>query len=639
MNTSPLVPATGNRKPRICVISFARLSRLVESVAHEYADQIEVVIENRRFADAVAYARMLVERGAVDAFIGAGANGAQLRRQLDYPVVLVKVTGFDIMRALVAAARLTDQIGVVTYEQVSDELKEMSRLLNVRLELRRYINEKDAREQVHELRDMGIKAVIGPSLVTETAEQCGLQGVFIYSEESARHALDDAIEAVRVAAVEQSRRKQLAALLGTLREGVVAIDRNDRIWLANPAIGELLQTTPPEMEGQGIDRFIPGMRAGDVLDAKAEPVLRKVFSIAGRRMVGSLVAMEESGVRSAAVLTLQDASSVERAGRDLRIHARGRSLRARHTLDDLIGNSLAMKGLKELAARFAAIDLTVLILGESGTGKELVAQGIHSASQRRNEPFVAINCAAMPETLLESELFGYEEGAFTGAMKGGKPGLLEVAHRGTVFLDEVGDMPAALQVRLLRVLQEREVLRVGGRESIPIDVRVIAATHRDLGERVRSGEFRQDLYYRLNGLCLRTPALRDRREDVPALIRVVLERRSAPTLGMNPGQGMVQRFLAATQHYAWPGNVRELENMVERLIAVAASGLEDSARTWHMLFPEFNANAANREESIPAENEQAVLQAAIDSVGGNMTLAARKLGISRTTLWRKLSRR
>jgi propionate catabolism operon transcriptional regulator len=224
--------------------------------------------------------------------------------------------------------------------------------------------------------------------------------------------------------------------------------------------------------------------------------------------------------------------------------------------------------VRTLAERYAATEGTVLITGESGTGKEMVAQGIHNASARRDRPFVAINCAAFPEALLESELFGYEEGAFTGSRRGGRAGLFEAAHTGTIFLDEVGDVPVTLQTRLLRVLQERQVLRLGSNDPTPVDVRVVAATNRDLKKEIARGAFREDLYYRLNILPIHVPPLRERRDDVgpiaEALLRDALGRHRAPDALPN-ALATVLPWLGA---YAWPGNVRELENVLERIAVV-----------------------------------------------------------------------
>jgi transcriptional regulator, propionate catabolism operon regulatory protein len=631
-------------RPRICVLAFPRLARLVEEAAAELDDQIELIVEHRRFSDAIAQAHALIARGEVDGFISAGANGAQLRRQLDYPVALVQVSGFDIMGALVQATKLSRstpaRIGLLTYETISAELDELSRLLKVELHLARYNDAANAREQIAAMREQGVDVFIGPSLVVEAAEQLGLASVFLYTPDAARRALDEALASARVRAVELARRRQLADIISQLHDGVLAIDTDQRIWLANHAMCEITGVPESAITQQRLPQLIPGLDASEVLSPSAPPILRRVFTIGRQRLIANLIPLDEGGVRRGAVLTAQAASTVERAGRDLQRHARSSAPRARHTLNDLVGDSHAMQALRALAARFATLHLTVLIHGESGTGKELVAQGLHNASARAKEAFVAINCAAMPENLLESELFGYEEGAFTGAAKGGKPGLLETAHRGTVFLDEIGDMPPALQVRLLRVLQEREVLRVGGREPIPIDVRIIAATHRDLPQRIREGSFRQDLYYRVNGLAINVPPLRARREDLPALIAHISARRSATQALPD---WLLTQFLTACTHYSWPGNVRELENMLERLLAVAPDlPPETGDELLTLLLPELaqprDAEVIASLQQAHDDIERAHLEAALQGAGGNLQTAAKSLGISRTTLWRKRSR-
>ncbi|MFA9441111.1 propionate catabolism operon regulatory protein PrpR [Uliginosibacterium sp. sgz301328] len=628
-------------RPRLCVVSFSRLSALIESVGDDYADQADIVVEHRRFGDAVAQARSLIERGDVDVFISAGANGALLRRQLEYPVALVNVTGYDIMRALSRAAGMGDHVGLVTYEPISPDLGDLGRLLRIRLDVRRYTSEHDVQAHVRALRDAGAQVVIGTSLVTETAEQHGLQSVFIYTPESARRAIEEAIELARVRAVERARREQLATLLGHVREGIVAVDAAQQVWLANPAACDLLGAPAQAVIGRSLGDVMPQVDVRDALGKDARPLLRRVFSVGARRVIGNIIPIDEQSAQPGALLTLQEAASVERADRDLRRHAHSTPLRAKHALDDLVGVSDAMGRLRALAERFASLDLTVLITGESGTGKELIAQGLHNASARRRGPFVAINCAAMPESLLEAELFGYEEGAFTGASRGGKPGLLEAAHRGSVFLDEIGDMPLALQTRLLRVLQEREVLRVGGREPIPIDVRIVAATHRDLSQRVQDGAFRQDLYYRLNGLRLVVPSLRERIEDLPALIDALVAKHAGRHGLQRPDAMLLGRFLERTRAYTWPGNVRELENMVERLMAAASepdANLRAGLLT--MLFPELEGTSIVQDEAplrrARRELDRREARVALAEAGGNATLAARRLGVGRTTLWRLL---
>jgi propionate catabolism operon transcriptional regulator len=270
----------------------------------------------------------------------------------------------------------------------------------------------------------------------------------------------------------------------------------------------------------------------------------------------------------------------------------------------------------------------------------LLAQGIHSASARRAQPFVAVNCAAFPDSLLESELFGYVEGAFTGSSRGGKVGLVEAAHTGTLFLDEIGEMPLPLQTRLLRVLQEKEVLRIGAIEPTPVDVRVIAATHRDLAAQVKEGVFRQDLFYRLNILVLRLPPLRLRTQDLPELVEHLLAKvaqRLGGAVTLNPD--WLTELLELGRHYTWPGNIRELENLIERLM-VLGTVQGDQAVVLEDIAPELRAVVA--EPAMPAlrdqqeRSEQEHLAKVLEECGGNRALAAQQLGISRSTLWRKL---
>jgi two-component system NtrC family response regulator len=298
-------------------------------------------------------------------------------------------------------------------------------------------------------------------------------------------------------------------------------------------------------------------------------------------------------------------------------------------LEGVITGSDAMLQVCRTVEKVAPTDATVLVLGESGTGKELLARSLHGMSSRRDKRFVAINCAAIPETLLESELFGYEKGAFTGAAKQ-TPGKIETAAGGTLFLDEVGDMPLPLQSKLLRFLQERVVERVGGRKEIPVDVRVICATHKDLHELIRSGGFRDDLYYRISELSITIPSLRDREGDALLLARVFLERISKQQ--GKKGYRFSKDAMAAIENYAWPGNVRELENRVKRAV-IMAEHQQIGARDLELggSSPEELATFNLRE--IRDRTDRQAIMRALNHVRGKVSLAADLLGISRPTMY------
>lgn len=313
---------------------------------------------------------------------------------------------------------------------------------------------------------------------------------------------------------------------------------------------------------------------------------------------------------------------------------------ARYRFEQILGEAPAMRATVRLAQRYATTDATVLITGESGTGKELLAQSLHNASPRQAAPFVAINCAAFPESLLESELFGYEDGAFTGSRKGGKPGLIELAHTGTLFLDEIGDMPLPLQTRLLRVLQEREVLRLGACEPTPVDIRIVAATHCDLRTRMAEKQFREDLYYRLNILHLAVPPLRERVQDILPLFSAMTAHHGLPALSAEQVQPLLPHLL----RHRWPGNVRELQNIAERAaIALPVLEGEDSGGLAR-LFPEFFEQGQTEQTLAPPDNLRSLGKAAeaaharqvVETCQGDLDEAARCLGVSRSTLWRRL---
>jgi propionate catabolism operon transcriptional regulator len=332
-----------------------------------------------------------------------------------------------------------------------------------------------------------------------------------------------------------------------------------------------------------------------------------------------------------------------------RSHPVADTLRAKHGLNDLRGNSPVMQSLRQSIVLFAKSPATVLIQGETGTGKELVAQAIHRESLNAhgymNKPFVAVNCGAIAESLLESELFGYEEGAFTGSRRGGHAGLFEAAHRGTLFLDEIGEMPLALQTRLLRVLEEREVVRVGGVRPIPVDVRIICATHCDLDARINEVRFRADLFYRLSVLRLRLPPLRERPEDIVPLAEWCLKNALA-ALGVRPHANLHAEVSACTallSRYRWSGNVRELRNLMQRIaLFLSAEPLQALTPNFVMqIAPELIENSRHGValpksiDSDPASTGESLTQT-LARFNGNREAAAKYLGISRTTLWRKL---
>jgi len=317
---------------------------------------------------------------------------------------------------------------------------------------------------------------------------------------------------------------------------------------------------------------------------------------------------------------------------------------SRYTIDNIVGNSPLVKKLKEEIYQAARSNSTVLITGETGTGKELVAHAIHNASTRSPFNFIKINCSAIPMDLLEAELFGYEEGAFTGAVKGGKKGKFEMAHMGSLFLDEINQMPLTLQPKLLRVLQEREIDRVGGNRSVPVDVRVISASNISLKKLVKERKFREDLFYRLNVIEIVMPPLRERKEDIPLLAAELIQRLNQQ-LGVDV-KGIKPSVLNALIRYDWPGNVRELQNVLERAMNIAW-GDELTEKHFEWFFENNGKKASNLADIIDETKslkgareltEKEIIMGTLEKYGGVKTITAQKLGISRTALYKKMKK-
>ncbi|MCK8514926.1 propionate catabolism operon regulatory protein PrpR [Methylonatrum kenyense] len=633
------------RIPRIVAISYKGLTRLINSVIPHYRGIASIRTVDKVFDEAVAAAEGLIAANEVDVIISAGANASYLRERLSAPVIRINVSAFDILRAMLKARNLSDKVALITYRETDAELQEVKQLINLDIEQRSYTTIEDARLQFRELKAEGYGVIVGSSFITDLSESEGLTGILAYSPQAVHQAVDAAIEVARTQHIEKTRRNWLDQVIRHLNEGVIAVDPDERVQCFNPASERILGVSADKMLNRRLSELLPSMGLRDTL-ASQEVDLHQIIRVGSRLLMASRVPLMEYGVNSGAVITFQDSTSIENADRNIRSQRRTRHYTAKYHLEEIIGESRSLGRVCELARQYAASESTVLLTGDSGTGKELFAQGIHNASPRAGGRFVAVNCAAFAESLLESELFGYEEGAFTGARKGGRTGLIEAAHGGTLFLDEIGDMPINLQTRLLRVLQEREVMRLGGTLAAPVDVRVIAATNVDLKERMISGEMREDLYYRLNILVLQIPPLRERGDDVLVLADYLL-RRHLTQMGCDRDPRQLLEMLEdKLRSYSWPGNVRELENLAERLAVffMHADGWsrEQYRRALYSVVPELVTEVVTDDpKSLKAERERIELnhiQRVVAECDGSLPEAAKRLGVSRTTLWRKLNR-
>ena len=445
----------------------------------------------------------------------------------------------------------------------------------------------------------------------------------------------------------------LESILETLEEGVVVVDRQGIITKMNKSYGEFLDVDPVAVVGKHVAHVIPNTRmhlvalSGKTEFAKFQQINNNMCVVTRIPIfkdgevigaVGNVLFKDVNDVRILAAKANKLQSELEFYKEEF-----SKVYSGKYTFENIIGNNEKMLWLKSIALKAAKSNSTVLILGESGTGKELFAHAIHNASHRQQGPFIKVNCAALPENLLESELFGYEEGAFTGARKGGKPGKFELANDGTIFLDEIAEIPIAMQVKLLRVLQERELERIGGTTTTKLNIRILAATNRDLEKMIEQGQFRRDLYYRLNVFSLTILPLRERLDDIPLLCDMLLKKIRIRM------EHWVEKIspaaLALLMKYNWPGNVRELENILERAINL----MDDEVVILPEHLPPIIKKATNTTtvkdtptaldlEVILNNAEQQALQRALDAAGGNKSKAAKMLGVHRSAFYQKMKK-
>jgi transcriptional regulator with PAS, ATPase and Fis domain len=444
----------------------------------------------------------------------------------------------------------------------------------------------------------------------------------------------------------------LKALLESPHESLILVDKEGMIRFISKAAADFYQVDPHEIQGTHILVLNPESRLPEVIK-KGKAEVGEVLRMKGKERVIARIPLRDAEgniVGAFAKLVFWNVGRVRDLVRQTEVLAEKLNYyekelqnlySSRYDLQMVVGESPAIQQAKQVAMQAAQSDLSLLITGETGTGKDLFAHVVHRFSSRSKQPIIKVNCGAIPKELFESELFGYQAGAFTGASKKGKPGKFELADGGTIFLDEVGELPLAMQVKLLRVIQEQEVERLGGSKPVKLNFRVIAATNRDLKDMLASSAFRQDLYYRLNIFHLHVPPLREIREDIP---RLAYHTLSSMRTGKRPVPARisldVMNWLSA---YDWPGNVRELKNVIERAAAVAGNGtimmehlppdlLESVGNAASPLHPPKSL----RQEMASAEKQ--AIEQALKYTGGNRTEAAKLLGIHRTGLQKKLKR-
>ena len=601
------------------------------------AGELGVVLE--AYEGAMEGSRDVIDRltgSEIDVFVSRGGTAACIAAAYDIPVIGLEAGLNDVIAAFEEARRYGKYIAVTSFNVNIVGVGLLAKAMDIMVTEIVFRSTSDIEQRVADLADEGVNCIVGGGQSVLMAHKYGLPAVFLRtSRETIRAALQRAVDVARLRREEKRKNYRLRAILDGIYDGVVAVDGEGRVEIFNKAAERMTGLDAARLIGRPAEEVIPNTRLNATLRS-GQADIGAFQEIGSMKIVTNRVPVRDENDIMGAVATFQDVTRIIRAEHQIRREMTKTQFKAKYRLEAIVGQSADLVHTKQMARSFANSDYAVLIYGASGTGKEMFAQGVHNASKRVLKPFVGINCAALPPTLLESELFGYDEGAFTGARRKGKMGLFELGHGGTVFLDEIDALPIELQGRLLRVLQEKEVLRVGGETIIPVNIRIIAATNRPPMELVRDNKMRADLFYRLNVLYLELPPLKNRKDDIPLLCRHFLGPRYDAMVGV------LQQMMPKLAAYSWPGNVRELQNFCQRLSFYQENYLlgRDAGTLLQQLAPHMMSEEGRASELTTLLDQaqsyelnrlrQAVREA------GSIRKAAQQLGMSKSALARRV---
>lgn len=590
------------------------------------------------------------KNGRPDVIISRGAIAGLIEAVLpDIVSIRAEPDGLEILAGLKQAVKVGPRVGLILYAEYilhfhTDILQELLKLQE--LKIYPFRTREDIIRQVEKSKADGMDALVGGGKLAERLGKA--QGMPTFSVDTGKLSIAKAIsQAESIIYARRQEKLQLQCFnlaAASIQEGFLWIEKG-RILVANKCLGTILKTDERKLVGAEVHDLtfcIDGERLWQFLNSQGDD--DAVMKLGGQRYYVKKSSLDD-GRNRRTLLLLRNARTIQQQEERVRSELRRNGFTAKYHFTDIVAQSSVMANLIRKARLYAGTDANLLISGPSGTGKELLAQSIHNASLRRDRPFVAVNCAAIPQSLLESELFGYEEGAFSGAKRGGKQGLFELAHQGTIFLDEISSMPIDLQSVLLRTIQEGEVRRIGAQKNIYVDIRIIAASNKDLKELIAAGCFREDLYYRLTTLQLTLPELAKRPEDIQPLAEYFLRQYAAKYQVPPPELNDADRELL--QQGVWEGNIRELENVIHRFVLLnriqAPARIMDCMEKQELL-PWHDRRGYGAEGEIAdvftsgtwAEIELKVLRNRLQANKGNRTKTAAELGISRATLWKKL---
>jgi len=607
-------------------------------------DDAEILVKQTSFVNAQQDAIEMESQG-VEILLARGRPVKDIRKISTLPIVNCRLTMLDLTRNLKNFKPNTKCLisGHMFFKPTFSEIcKEIELLMDLKLDIFYYQNGEDLQSILRKAKeDNRADIVLGGYIVAESRKIGLTSKELLFSKQTLLEIIHSSKNIVLENRKIKKETKWVKSVINFTKQGVVAVDSSGFVTNLNNKAKELIDSNN-SLIGESIFPYIPFLKRA--IENKTA-LQDNIVKVDNHDIVLDFKPLHLQEEYIGGLISLENAHNIQKLEHKIRKAHSNKGLIAKSSLSNIIGTSPLIKRTIKAAETFAKNDFSILISGETGTGKELFAQGIHLESPRSKGPFVAINCAALPQDLLESELFGYEEGAFSGAKKGGKIGLFELAHDGTIFLDETNSIELKTQARLLRAIEEKEILRIGGDRIIPIDVRIIAATNENLNKCVNTGSFRKDLYYRINELNLVIPPLRKRKEDIPELIDYFLKiyQPSYKTVNSNTRRYINETVNKYFSEYRWPGNIRELGNLIKRMVVLSGSIQElEQMKTFFLedYFSNDNKNESAELISIKpgtlAEMQKDIILSMLETYDNNKSMLATKLKISRSTLWRTL---
>lgn len=555
------------------------------------------------------------------------------------PVLQIEYNNIDIVQSLQTALSLNPHnVALGHYLQENPRLSDIKKI--IAQEFSNFIFGNDDKKNIETLKRLkakGITTIVGGGYICNIARDIGFI-VFkvLLNTVTINDILHKALSIANSKKNERHSQTRLNILLNNQSEAVIAINQKNEITFFSKGAEKVMSIHSTHAIGHKSSKIFPGNKFEQVLKSKKE-IENHVCTINDIDIVGNYIPVFDNYDIIGAVCTLSTSQDIQNKNASIRKFHYPPKYQAKYHFEDFYNDSPAFKKLLEKAQLFAKTDETILITGESGTGKEVMAGSIHNASRRRSKPFIAVNCAAIPPTLIESELFGYEPGAFTGSKKNGSQGMFEFAHGGTLFLDEIGEMPFEMQSKLLRAIQEKEIRRIGSSVTIPVDVRIVAATNRDMLQEILNNNFRKDLYYRLNVLQLTMPSLCHSSEYLTEISLKIAKKLYPDT--NHASLDRLKQLLVEAKNYTWPGNYRELENIIRRYMTLNSCSTEKIKLSDIFDFDQqFYAEETDANTSLNDKKtcELKNIMETYHKMQFNKTLTAKTLGISRSTLWRKL---